>query len=125
MIPLWSSPMPTSSSARIMPLEATPRSSASPRVLPSGINAPGKATATVCPAATFGAPQTIVWGSPRPTSTTQTLSRSAFGWRSDSSTRPVRNAAGSPTPVRWSRSSLSPAIVSASAISSAGMPGSQ
>ncbi len=30
--------------------------------MPSGITAPGRATATVCPAATFGAPQTIVRG---------------------------------------------------------------
>ena len=54
MMPSWSSPIPTSSSARIIPLEATPRSFASPSVLPSGITAPGSATATVCPAATFG-----------------------------------------------------------------------
>ena len=47
MIPSWSSPMPTSSSARIIPLEATPRSLASPSVLPSGMTAPGRATATV------------------------------------------------------------------------------
>ena len=65
MIPSWSSPMPTSSSARIMPLDCTPRSFASPSCVPSGMTAPGSATATVCPAATLGAPQTIVWGSPR------------------------------------------------------------
>ena len=69
MMPSWSSPIPTSSSARIIPLDFTPRSFASPSVAPSGITAPGSATATVWPAATFGAPHTIVWGSPRPTST--------------------------------------------------------
>ena len=40
--------------------------------MPSGITAPGRATATVWPAATFGAPQTICAGSPSPTSTVQT-----------------------------------------------------
>jgi hypothetical protein len=79
MIPLWSSPMPTSSSARIMPLERTPRSVASPSSLPSGMTAPGRATATVWPAATLGAPQTIVRGAPEPSSTSQTVSRSASG----------------------------------------------
>ena len=42
-------------------------------LVPSGITAPGLATATVWPAATFGAPQTIWLGSPSPTSTTQTM----------------------------------------------------
>ena len=60
MIPSWSSPIPTSSSARIIPCDSTPRSFALPSVEPSGITAPGSATATLCPAATFGAPQTIV-----------------------------------------------------------------
>ena len=61
--------MPTSSSARIIPLDLTPRSFASPSVEPSGMIAPGRATATAWPAATLGAPQTIVCGSSRPTST--------------------------------------------------------
>ena len=38
----------------------TPRSFALPSLVPSGITAPGRATGTVWPAATFGAPQTIV-----------------------------------------------------------------
>ena len=46
-MPSWSSPIPTSSSARIIPLDLTPRSFASPSVAPSGITAPGSATATV------------------------------------------------------------------------------
>ncbi len=62
-MPSWSSPIPTSSSARIIPLERTPRSFASPSFDPSGMIAPGSATATVCPASTFGAPHTIVCGS--------------------------------------------------------------
>jgi hypothetical protein len=125
MMPAWSSPMPTSSSARIIPLDRTPRSFASPSFVPSGMTAPGSATATVWPAATLGAPQTIVRDSPLPSSTTQTVSRSASGCFSASSTRPTTNAAGSPTPVRCRRSSLTPAIVRESAISSALVPGSQ
>ena len=108
-----------------MPLDLTPRSFASPSSVPSGMIAPGSATATVWPAATLGAPHTIVWGSSRPTSTTHTLRRSALGWRSDSSTSPITNRAGSPTPTLCSRSSLTPAMVRASAISTAGRPGSQ
>ena len=62
MIPACSVPIATSSSARIIPLDSTPRSFALPSFVPSGITAPGFATATVCPAATFGAPQTICDG---------------------------------------------------------------
>ena len=50
--------------------------------VPSGSRAPGSATATFWPAATFGAPHTIVRGAPSPTSTRHTESRSAFGCRS-------------------------------------------
>ena len=60
MIPSWSVPIATSSSARIIPSDATPRSLAALSCVPSGMTAPGRATATVWPAATFGAPQTIV-----------------------------------------------------------------
>ena len=98
MIPSWSSPIPTSSSARIIPCDSTPRSFALPSFVPSGMTAPGRATATVCPAATFGAPQTIVLGSPAPMSTVQTVSRSASGCRSAVRTLPTTNSAGSPTP---------------------------
>ena len=50
--------------------------------------APGSATATVAPAPKFQAPQTICRGSPSPTSTRQSWSRSAFGCFSASSTLP-------------------------------------
>jgi hypothetical protein len=40
-------------------LDSTPRSLAFLSFVPSGMTAPGPATATVWPAATFGAPQTI------------------------------------------------------------------
>ena len=62
MIPSCSAPIATSSSARIIPLDSMPRSFAFPSLVPSGITAPGFATATVWPAATFGAPHTICDG---------------------------------------------------------------
>ena len=81
-----SPPVPISSSfsARIIPSETTPRSFARLSFVPSGMTAPGVATATVWPAATFGAPQTIVAGpspSPErsPRSTVHTRRRSASG----------------------------------------------
>ena len=89
MIPEWSPPRAISSVARIIPSLTMPRSFAAPSVRPSAICAPGRATATVWPAATFGAPQTIVTGSPAPTSTVQTRSRSALGCWTASSTRPT------------------------------------
>ena len=89
MIPSWSVPIATSSSARIMPWDSTPRSFARLSFVPSGITAPGEATATVWPAATFGAPQTIWAVSPSPIATVQTVSRSASGCCSAVSTRPT------------------------------------
>ena len=118
MIPSWSSPIPTSSSARIIPCDSTPRSFALPSLEPSGITAPGSATATVCPAATFGAPQTIVCAR-RSHVHRADVSRSASGCGSARAPRRPRTRSGSPTPTRCSRSTLSPAIVSVSAISSA------
>ena len=56
-------PSSSSSSARIIPLEDSPRSFTSPSVRPSGSTAPGSATATVAPAPKFQAPQTICRGS--------------------------------------------------------------
>ena len=98
MIPSWSWPIETSSSARIIPLDGTPRSFARFRRVPSGITAPGSATPTVWPAATFGAPQTIVDTSPSPTATWQTLRRSASGCCSRSSTRPTTKLSSALTP---------------------------
>ena len=60
------------------PAAATPRSFALPSFSPPGITAPGSATATVCPAATLGAPQTIV-RSVLADVDRQTRSRSASG----------------------------------------------
>ncbi|KAF5051669.1 hypothetical protein DSECCO2_416590 [anaerobic digester metagenome] len=63
MIPACEAPSPSSSSAQIMPLLSMPRILAFFIVsdVPSDLYkvAPGKATSTFCPAATFGAPHTI------------------------------------------------------------------
>src|SRR5215212_8144266 len=83
--------------------------------------APGLATATIWPAATFGAPQTIVDVEP-PTSTSQTVSRSASGCLSADKTRPTTNSDTSPTPPRWSASTFVPVIVRRSARSAADRP---
>ena len=88
-MPAWSPPSASSSVARIIPSLRMPRSFAAPSVRPSASFAPGRATATVWPAATFGAPQTIVTGPSSPTSTVQTRSRSALGCWTASSTRPT------------------------------------
>ena len=59
MIPLWSVPSSSSSSARIIPSDIWPRSLRRSSVSPFGSVAPGSATATVAPAPKFQAPQTI------------------------------------------------------------------
>ena len=59
MIPVWSAPRSTSSSARIIPSETSPRTFRRSSVSPFGSTAPGSATATVAPAPKFHAPQTI------------------------------------------------------------------
>ena len=70
-----------------MPWETTPRIFERLSFLPSGSVVPDAATATFCPAATLGAPQTTSRVSASPRSTLHTESRSAFGWAVCSSTR--------------------------------------
>ncbi len=98
MIPCELSASSSSLADRIIPSEATPLSLAFFSFVPSGMTAPGCATATVCPAATFGAPHTIVAGSSPPKSTLQTFSRSASGCCSAESTRPITNPSVERTP---------------------------
>jgi hypothetical protein len=100
-----------------MPLDSTPRSFALPSLVPSGMTAPGSATGTVCPAATLGAPQTIV-RPPSPASTSQTVSLSASGCFSTESTRPTtkESAVGAPT---WEIRSTSIECMASSSASSA------
>ena len=125
MIPSASSPISSSEAERIIPEEVTPRSSASPSSTPPGIVAPGSATATVWPAATFGAPQTIVRGSASPLSTVQTLSRSALGCGSQLRTFPITKPAPLGGPIASTRSTSVPVIANRTASSSAPIPGSQ
>ena len=108
-----------------MPLDSCPRSLACLSRVPSGITAPGRATATVWPAATFGAPQTICAGSPVAVSTRQTLSRSASGWREDSSTLPTTKCSSAVTPCVCTRSTSVPVSASRFASSNGSSPGSQ
>jgi hypothetical protein len=98
---------------------------ACPSFLPSGITAPGRATATVCPAATLGAPHTILAGCPSPRSTLHTFSRSASGCCSASSTRPTTKPSTEGTPWWWIASTLVPVIVNRSSIAFTSRSGSQ
>ena len=125
MIPSCSVPMASSSSARIIPSEATPRSLACFSRVPSGMTAPGRATATVWLTATLGAPQTMRAMSPSPTATVQTVRRSASGWGSASSTRPTRKCSSAVTPCVKSRSTLVPVMVSRSSSSAMSSSGRQ
>ena len=106
---------PSSCREQIMPLLATPRSSAGLMVrFTAGSVVPTSATGTWIPALTFAAPQTICSGSAAPTRTRQTLSLSAAGWGSRASTNPTTTPAA-----RTARSSTDstskPAIDSRSA----------
>ena len=117
--------MATSSSARIMPSDSTPRSLAFLSFTPPGITAPGRATATVWPSATLGAPQTICAVSPSPSATMQTVRRSASGCCSADSTRPTTKFSRAPTPCANSRSTFVPVMVRRSSSAFTSRPGSQ
>ena len=69
-------------------------------------------------------PEELEAGSPSPTSTVQTVSRSASGWRSALSTFPIRKCSSASTPCRCTRSTSVPVIASRVASSSADRPGS-
>ena len=86
-------PRPRRGSSRRTPRRAPCGARASS---PFGSTAPGSATATVAPAPKFHAPHTIERGSPSPTSTFVSWSRSAFGCFSASSTLPTRNSSRLP-----------------------------
>src|SRR5579875_3765139 len=129
-MPSDSASKPSSAAERIIPVDCTPRSRALRSLVPSGSTAPGSATATSCPSATLGAPQTICARpsspcSTPPRSTRQTERRSASGWRSTERTRPTRKRSGSRTPSVWMASTLVPVIVSSWAISSSSSRGLQ
>ena len=74
----WSKP--SSAIEQIIPLDSCPRMVLCLITKPSPKSHPGLATITFCPAATFGAPQTIWVTSPGLTSTWQTCKWSLSGW---------------------------------------------
>ena len=123
-IPSWPSPSSSSFSEQIIPLDSTPRSFACLIFIPPGITAPGRATTTVCPAATFGAPQTIV-RAPSPASTWQTFSRSASGCFETSCTFPITKPSAEGGPRVTTRSTSVPVIAICSARTRGSRPGSQ
>src|SRR5829696_4157017 len=115
-IPSWSSPRPSSSGARSMPSEVTPRIVLRSRT-PNGCGrcAPAGAYGTTSPAATFRAPHTTrVVSLPKSMSTSVSLS--AFGCFTTSSTRaaitPRTSRPGSSTPSTSNPTSLSAATSS-------------
>ena len=69
LIPSWLFPIPSSSSAQIIPNDSTPRILDFLILKSPGSTAPSLANRTFCPAATFGAPQTTVRSSPVPSFT--------------------------------------------------------
>ena len=87
--------------------------------------APGRAAATVWPAATLGAPQTMVRAWPVPVSTWHTVSRSASGCLSAARTLPTTKPSSEGTPMRSIHSSSVPVRSRRSAMSAADRPGSQ
>ena len=120
-IPSPSAVWPSSAREQIMPLLATPRSSAGLIVrFTAGRVAPTRATGTWMPARTFAAPQTICRVSAAPISTKQTLSLSALGWAWRSRTKPTT------TPPAWAaRSSMASTSKPAKDRRSASGPGAR
>ena len=121
-MPCASSESPSSRSEQIIPSDSTPRILLLRSLVPSGSLAPICATATVCPAATLGAPHTTERFAPPPISTTQSRRRSALGCGATSSTRPTTIAGSRETPFSIEATG-NPRIASACARSS-GVAGS-
>ena len=127
--PPWSSDSFSSRAEHSMPWLSTPRSLPSliANGLPSspgGSAAPTRAHGTLMPGRTFGAPQTMFSVAPEPSSTWQTLRRSAFGCRSTESTFATTTPANGGATGRASSTSM-PDMVSRSASSAVPIGGSQ
>ena len=88
-IPSASEVRPSSSPEQSIPLLTMPIFSVRSIRRPPGRTAPGRATGTRCPGAMFVAPQTIDRGSPSPTRTVVSDSRSAFGCLATVSSSPT------------------------------------
>ena len=108
-----------------IPSDAVPRIFARRTLTPPAIRAPGRASAPRIPARAFGAPHTTSTGSPEPSLTTQSFSRSAFGCGPLSSTSPTTTPENPSGEAAGSTASTSrPARVSCSASSAASTRGS-
>ena len=77
--PLWSSDSPSSRAEHSMPCDSTPRIVVRLMRKSPGSTAPSSAHGTRRPAATLGAPHTMLSFAPVPASTSHTVSLSAFG----------------------------------------------
>src|SRR6185436_9440847 len=119
-MPCDSSLNPSSRSEQIIPSDSTPRIFDLRSLVPSGSLLPICATATFCPAATFGAPHTIESRAGPPMSTEQRLRRSALGCWPLSTTWPTTIAGSNVTP-RSTDSTGSPRVAR-SCSSSSGEP---
>ena len=108
-----------------MPSETTPRSLACLSLVPSGILAPGRATATVCPAATFGAPQTIVAGGVLAEVDGADLQPIGVGVPLGAQHPPDDEVLGEGTPWWWIASTFVPVIVRRSSTPAMSRSGSQ
>ena len=86
IMPSWLLPIPSSSSAQIIPKDSTPLIFDFLILKSPGSTVPIWAKSTFWPAATFGAPQTTVRGSPSPVDTFVMWRWSESGWFSHSST---------------------------------------
>ena len=96
MMPSWLSPMPSSSSAQIIPKDSTPRILDFLILKSPGRTVPIRANRTFWPAATLGAPQITGTGSGEPSSTVVTCRWSESGCGSQVSTRATTTPASPP-----------------------------
>ena len=121
MMPSWEAPMPSSSSAQIMPKDSTPRILLFLILKSPGSTVPMRAKRTFWPAATFGAPQTTVTGSGEPSLTVVMCRWSESGWGMQVSTSATTTPASPPGISSWNStlSTSMPIEVIASATCSA------
>ncbi len=89
IMPLRSSPRPSSPSLQSMPSDVWPRMTLCSRIKPSGNSVPGRAIGESIPTSAFGAPQTTEIF-PWPVSTLHRCNLSALGCGSMVSIRPTK-----------------------------------
>ena len=124
IMPSWLAPMPSSSSAQIMPKDSTPRIFDFFILKSPGRTVPMRAKRTFCPAATLGAPQTTVRGSGVPSLTVVICRWSESGCSTQVRTSATTTPASPPGISSWvsTLSTSIPMEVIASATSCAESP---